>query len=241
MKRFVLLLCLLVAVLASGCCAPMALGGGVVGSGHTVTREMDLTGFTRVQAGSIFVVDIKQGDRYDVAVTADDNLFDYVDASVSGETLRLRLRPGTSISRVTLRAEVTMPSLQAIELSGASRGTLTGFRSVEKLAIDLSGASSLRGDIEAGDVRLEISGASTVDLTGTGSNLSGNGSGASRMLLDDFRVQDADIALSGASSAQLYLSGRLSADLSGASSLEYAGSPTLGHTQTSGGSTIRSR
>ncbi len=241
MKRFALLLCLLVAVLAAGCCAPIALGGGVIGSGRTVTREMDLTGFTRVQAGSAFVVDIKQGDSYHVAVTADDNLFDDVDASVSGDTLRLRLRPGTRVSRFTLRAEVTMPSLQGVELSGASRGTLTGFRSADRLAIDVSGASSLRGDIEAGDVRLEVSGASTVELTGSGGNLSGNGSGASSLRLARFPVQDADISLSGASTAELDISGRLNADLSGASRLEYAGSPTLGRMQTSGGSTIRSR
>lgn len=242
MKRIAVLLCLLIAVAASGCCGPIALGGvGLVGSGRTVTREMDLAGFSHVQAGSAFVVDIKQASTYRVTVTVDDNLADYLDVSVSGDSLRLRLKPGHSYSRGTLRAEVTMPTLRGIDLSGASQATLAGFESAESLGLNLSGASILRGSIEAGDVRLEASGASTVELTGAGDTLSGMGSGASAIRLADFPVGDADISLSGASRADLDVRGRLNADLSGASHLEYAGSPTLGRTQTSGGSTISAR
>lgn len=244
MKRIALLLCLLVAVVASGCCRPLPLvlrGTGIVGSGRPVTREMDLSGFTRVQAGSAFTVDIKQGDGFYVAVTADDNLFERLNVSVSGDTLRLQLRPGLNVSRATLRAEVTMPSLRGLDLSGASHCTLAGFKSAESLRLDLSGASSLQGGIEAGNVRLQASGASDVELTGAGGNLSGSSSGASTIRLTDFAVKDADLSLSGASRAYINARGRLDADVSGASRVEYSGGPTIGRLQTTGGSSISAR
>jgi hypothetical protein len=56
-----------------------------------------------------------------------------------------------NVRRATMEAAVTMPELTGVELSGASRGTVTGFRSTQALDVDLSGSSSLRGNNEAGN------------------------------------------------------------------------------------------
>jgi hypothetical protein len=55
-----------------------------------------------------------------------------------------------------------------------------------------------------------------------------NVDGASHLNLDDFTVNNANVSLSGASSGTINLSGRLDADLSGASTLWYIGEPTMG-------------
>ncbi|HOG47563.1 MAG TPA: head GIN domain-containing protein [Anaerolineae bacterium] len=244
MKRMVLLSCLLVAVVAAGCC-PLTPGllnaRSLVGSGRLETRELDLSGFSHIEAGSAFVLDVVQSEQFAVSITADDNLFDYLDAAVSGDTLRLRLRSGTGISRATLRARVAMPALRGLDLSGASRSSITGFSSAKGLDLELSGASSLQGDIKAGAVRVELSGASRLELTGSGEDLTLRGSGASTARLAGFPVTDARATLSGASRAELEPSGRLDADLSGASTLQYGSGATLGRVQTSGGSSIHAR
>lgn len=227
------LLGLLVGCLLLGC------GADIAGSGNLATRAFDLAGFARVEAGSVFVIDIAQSSGFRVAITADDNLFQYLDVSVSGSTLRLRVRPGVSLSRATLRATITMPALEALSLSGAAKGNLTGFQSTAGLSLNLSGASDLTGNVVAGDMRVEASGASRVTLTGSGGNLSLNGSGASKLDLGSLAVRDADVKLSGASHGTVNASGRLDAELSGASTLVYRGNPTLGRIETSGGSTLR--
>ncbi len=237
MRKLVLVASLVVLALATGC---LQLGG-VVGSGKLATRDMDLSGFSRVDAGGTFVVDIVRSDSYGVAITADDNLFSYLDVAVAGDTLRLGLRGGYSFGQITVKARVAMPSLRGVSLSGASRGTVTGFQSSEDLAVDLSGASTLRGDVQAGDTRVETSGAGSLALSGSGGDLSLSGSGGSRADLPDFAVRDADVNLSGGSSATIRATGRLDADLSGGSRLECAGNPTLGRVDTSGGATISQR
>jgi hypothetical protein len=55
-----------------------------------------------------------------------------------------------------------MPALSGVEASGASQVTLAGFDSSQTLRVVASGASSVEGDIRAGDVSMEASGASTV-------------------------------------------------------------------------------
>ena len=131
-----------------------------------------------------------------------------------------------------------MPELSGLDVSGASRGTVSGFSSTEDLAITVSGASKVTGDIVAGNVDFGISGASTIQLEGSANDMVADVSGASSLKLDDFTVSNADVDLSGASSGTINLDGRLDADVSGASRLWYIGEPTMGTIDTSGASTI---
>lgn len=243
----------MVAVLLSGC-----LLGVVTGSGNLVTREMDLSGFTRVAAGSAFEVEIIQGDSYNVIITADDNLFDYIRVDKDGDTLEIRLKSNYNYGFLTLRARVTMPSLYGLDLSGATKATVSGFDSSADFALDLSGASSMTmsemsagdmslevsgasrvaGSIAVGDAEFDISGASTASLAGSANNIVVSASGASHVELGDFPVNNAEVTLSGASRATVNPSGRLDVDLSGASNLSYIGEPTIGDVSMSGGSTM---
>jgi hypothetical protein len=224
----------------AGCCAIPFRALPVTGSGNVVTEEQDVTGFDRVNASHAFHVDITQAEEFQVVVRIDDNLRQYLRVVKRGSTLEIGLEPGgvRSIGRATLEAEVTMPELTGVHLSGASHVTIAGFSSANPLDVDASGASELRGDIAAADARFSVSGASRVTLSGSADDLTVEASGASRVDLSDFEVADAEIELSGASRATVSASGRLDARSSGASHLTYLGSPALGEIETSGASSI---
>jgi len=249
----VLVAVLLTSGLLTGCV------GWVPGSGNLVTQEFNFSDFTRVEVGNAFEVEIVRADSYRVSITADDNLFEYIQVSKAGETLKIGIRPTIGQFSGTLRAEITMPQLHGLGLSGATHGTVSGFSSTENLDIEVSGASSLdmsdiaagdiklglsgaskaSGDITAsGDAQLNLSGASAVQLQGSASDLVIDASGASRVQLDNFPADNADVKLSGASRATVNLDGRLDANLSGASKLSYIGEPTMGDIHTSGGSAV---
>jgi len=226
---------LMAVLLASGLLAGCV--GWVPGSGNLNTQEFNFSDFTRVEAGSAFQVEIAQSDTYSISITADDNLFDSIQVSKEGETLKIGLKRAIPSFR-TLKAEITMPDLYGLKLSGAARGTVEGFSSSHDFILDLSGASKVTGDITAGDADFDVSGAGTVQLQGSASDLAIAASGASRVELDNFPVNNADVTLGGASRATVNLDGRLDADLSGASKLSYIGEPTMGDINTSGGSTL---
>ena len=250
---------LIAVILTSGLLAG-CVGGVVKGSGKLVTEEFNFTGFTKVDVGSAFVVDIVQAESYRVSITADDNLFDYIQVSQQGTTLKIGLKPA-SYTATTTKAEITMPQLRGLELSGATRGTASGFSSTENLDIEVSGASSLEleqmsagdvdfdisgaskvsGDLTASDVELDVSGASTAQLEGSASDMTAGISGASHVKFAGFPVNNADVNLSGASTGTVNLAGRLDANLSGASKLSYLGEPTMGNISTSGASTLNKK
>jgi hypothetical protein len=210
------------------------------GLGNVNTEEFDLSGFDKVEVSSAFDVEIRQAEAFSVVVRVDDSVKPYLDVVQQGSSLRIGLKPlsPATVIAVTLEAEVTMPELTGLELSGAADVSVTDFKSKEPLYVEASGASSLRGDIEAGGVRFDVSGASDVRLSGSGDDLIMGVSGASSADLADFPVADANIEVSGASSAAVNVSGRLDAEASGASRVRYRGSPTLGRVDSSGGASI---
>jgi hypothetical protein len=232
-----LLLTLLLVPLAG--CVTWNSGHGITGSGRTVTHEFVLNGFTRVAAGSAFHVRISQGAQYSVAVTVDDNLVDYLDVSRSGATLRLFLKPNVNIRNATLKAAVVMPDLTGLDLSGATGTTLTGFISEKPLAVELSGASHLRGEVQCGDARFGTSGASEVVLRGGADHLKVRASGASTVNLEGYPSRDTVVEADGASHVTVDASGKLEARAGGASSIRYVGRPASVRSHASGASSVR--
>ena len=220
------------AVLLAGC--------ALTGSGSVVTREEAFTGFDKVDVSHAFKVDISEGDTFSVVIRVDDNLVEYLQAVKEGNTLKIGLKPlrRYGIRNATMEAEVTMPELTGLDLSGASHGTITGFKSTKALDVDLSGASALQGDVEAGDARFDVSGASHVTLRGSAQDVTIDASGASSVDLGGFPVNDANVEASGASNVTVNASGKLDVEASGASHVYHLGNPTLGTVNTSGASSI---
>ena len=215
-------------------------GPVVSGSGHTTTRSFDLAGFDGVNVSNAIRATIKQGESYSVSVTADDNLWDHVQVRTNGQTLEVGLQPG-AYNNTHISAEITMPALSRLSLSGASQGNISGFKSTSGLSMDLSGASRASGDAQAGPANISLSGASNLSLNGGASSLSLDASGASRADLASFPLDKATVKLSGASNASLSVKSSLDYDLSGASHLTYTGQPSVGKSSTSGASSVQSQ
>ena len=213
------------------------------GSSRVSSETFNIGGFSKVEVSHAFQVDIVQGDSYRVLVRIDDNLEQHLRVEKRGDTLIIGLKPlrGYNLRRATMEAQVRMPELTGIEVSGASDVKIGGFTSNKNFDVELSGASSLEGEITADDVRIEASGASQARLVGEANNLRLDASGASNIDLKDFPVFDAEIELSGASEAEVVLSGTLNIDVSGASRLYYGGNPTIRRIDLSGASSIKRR
>ncbi len=237
MKRrlFVLILLAVVGALLAAACYGHR---GITGSGHIITEEKDFSDFSVVDVENIFKIEIVQSDSFSIAITGDDNILDRIKVSKDEETLKIRLKP-RRFHHVSLKAVIAMPDLSGLNLVGLSDVTVTGFKSSRDFQLDLSGASSLDGDLEAGDVVIKASRSSRVTLEGSASTLTLDASGASRIDLANFPVKDASIELSRLSHATVNASERLDpVNLSGDSRLGYLGDPAFGELDTSGDSAI---
>jgi serine/threonine-protein kinase len=247
------------AFVIAGCDMPSTGGlGQVGGSGVIVTQHYDFTGFTKVVVDSGFDVEIDYADTCDVTVRVDDNLVqEHLKVELDGDTLHVGLAPLWNYHDVITKARITLPRLSGLEASGSSAILVTKLKSGAPLeleasgsstvelvgvsfgdvAVDVSGASRVLGDMTSGELTGELSGGSAVEFGGTASSLRLDASGGSRLDLLELRAVDADLALSGGSNGQVTVTGSLTVEASGGSRLEYAGDPQV-TLDASGGSAV---
>ncbi len=247
----------IVSILSATGCDSDGLGI-VTGSGKLETRTFEYSDFVRLEVGSAFEVNVIRADSHSISITADDNLFEYIEVAKNGDTLQIGTKGRRAYRNSTLKASVSLPDLRGLSLSGAARGKVSSFSFSHPLSLKASGASNLTlddlktgntefqisgaskvsGTITMADSKLDVSGASQIELKGAATDVSIEASGASSIKLADLSVADASANLSGASNATVNATGRLDIDLSGASKFYYLGNPTLGKINTSGGSSI---
>lgn len=213
----------------------------IAGSGNIVTQEEDFTDFNRVEASHSFKLDIQQGDSYVVTIRIDDNLLDDLEVTNQNNTLKIGLVRNIVVSNATMEADITMPELVDIGLSGASEADINTFVIDEDFRAGLSGSSFLSGNLEAQDARFNLSGSSDVRLEGSGNGLDIDASGSSNLELAEFVVEDATVSLSGSSEATVNVNGSLNVNASGASNVYYLGNPSMGNIDTSGASSVEPR
>ncbi|MFC2032451.1 head GIN domain-containing protein [Chloroflexota bacterium] len=227
MKKEIIAAVLLIACITSGLFAGCT-GVRVLGSGNLINKTYEFSDFTGVKAGNGFQVELIQSDIFSIEITVDDNVMEHVEINKSGSSLTIRAKGNRSFRSVTLKAEVTMPDIRKLELSGGAHANFTGFSSSNDLSINISGGSHLNslgtpGDITVGDANFNLSGGSHVTLSGSAASLDINGSGGSHFNLEDFSVSNASIKLSGGSHATVDVNGTLDADISGGSRVSYVG------------------
>ncbi len=254
----ILLIAIIIAVPSLSGCKGSSLGKDVI------TETKDVADFTTLDIGSAFEVDIQQSDTFSVTIHADESLINYIEVTRTGTNLKLYLNPRHIFTDFTLgdrvlRADITMPNLYGLNISGASKGKVSGFASQANLDLTVSGAttldmvnitagnvnavvdgaSTMTGNLTAANVDFEVSGASTLELTGSGNMMMVEVSGASKANLVGFPARVVSTDISGASRATIFVEELLNVKVSGASSLYFDGNPTLGTTDVSGASTIK--
>ena len=236
-----------------------ASGVSEEGSGNLVTQRLSLSGFTGIEVAGSWQVSVRPGP-YDVQVTVDDNVVDDLRIEVRGDALHFGLRPQLRLRRVTLRAEVTMPTLHAVGVAGSGVATFSEFES-PSLRLSVTGSGDVEGwAIAVGALDAGVSGSGDITLEGcasesAGVSITGSGdvtlrgkvddqpagaltlqiSGSGSADLDGCAFASADIGITGSGSVTLTLgSGDLTGSISGSGAVRYRGSPARVDVRTTG-------
>ena len=180
-------------------------------SGENTMRTFDFQGFDGVEVRGQWQVTVTRGDSWRIAANVPVELKDDVSIELEGgrlvvNTARARWGNFGGRDEPRMTAEITMPVLVDVRLSGASSLEFSGFDGGE-LTIVASGAVHIVGSASRFDeLALTMSGAGKADLR-------------------DVNVADANVTSSGAANITLRMAGGvLSGQMSGVGSLEYYGS-----------------
>ena len=195
------------------------------GSGNVTSQNRNVSSFNSIDVSGAIDVFVKQDSVTSVKVEADDNLLQYIEVYTDNSTLVIhtdrgvRIRPSNKI-----KVYISNPSYKEFEVSGASEiESENQISASESLHFRLTGASGGKIDLNAPRVSVEVTGASHLTLRGRTKDFEGGASGASEINGFELLTENSDMDVSGASSAKIYASVKLSGHASGASNIKYKG------------------
>ena len=138
-----------------------------------VTKRVKVPGVSGISAESVFDITLVRANKCAVEIFCPKEIEEALDVKVSGGDLVLRLntdrldRKERRNFRGGVRAVVSIPALERLQLSGAARlSTTSAFES--SICRGLSGASSATGlNFSGGRLRVQTSGGAGYDIKGT--------------------------------------------------------------------------
>ncbi len=235
---------------------------GVIYDDNVQVRKVP--SFTSIRVSNAIELYISQSNKTEVAVSAkSDEYRDKIITEVVGGTLIIRMAENNKWWKwneddYKTKAYVSVKELYSLTGSGATNIKIINELSVEKLKINLSGASDLKGEIKAGTLLTDLTGASSIkatiranafstkgsgassfEVTGAGDDLIVDVSGACSVKMYDYAVKGASVEASGASSVKVNVSDMLKVHASGASSIDYKGTASIKEMHSSGASSVK--
>ena len=206
------------------------------------TKTYSYKDFTEVEVSSGMHLTVTQSNSYSIEVIADQEDFKNLKVERDGNAVKFYFKHDFFSfnwgKHHKVEVNIKMPALTGTDLSGGSIGNITMDVSSKKFNADLSGGSTINGNIKCGNIELELSGGSVAEFSGNGKNLKVDGSGGSIFKLKNFNASDVDADLSGGSQVTITMNGTLNTEQSGGSHLTYYGKAELGDTDFSGGSGV---
>lgn len=205
-----------------------------------------VVGFTAIEVSGAIDLYISQGTEDAVAVSASsDEVLDRIRTEVKDNVLKIYF-DGKGINwrnwtNNKMKAYVTASSLRRVEASGACNVRLTNRLTVGELMLEMSGASDFSGEVAINHLKVELSGACGVKISGTAANASISASGASSIKAYELKVDYCKLDASGASDIKISVNKELNARASGGSSINYKGEGLIRDISSSGASSVKKR
>jgi hypothetical protein len=200
--------------------ALVGCGAQKEGSGVEAAETREVATFSRIELSGEAGVVITVGEAQQVTVRGDDNLLEDVETEVDDGTLEISQPGNVDLQpRAGLTVEVTVPDLEAVEVSGAGNVSIAGLR--------------------GGLFRIDVSGAGNVEASGQIDRVEAEVSGVGHLRLGTLVAREATVSVSGAGDVEVHATDSLSASVSGAGDIVYTGGPENVETDVSGAGEIR--
>lgn len=194
--------------------------GKIQGSGVSKTESREISDFESLDISGALNVEVTAGSTYQVEVTADDNLLEFIKTEVKGNQLKVYSNKSFS-AKTKVSVKISMPEINGLDVSGASNVDLT--------------------EVKSENFDLNVSGASKVKISGESLTVDADVSGASRIDAENFKAKTVRAEASGASNGTFSVVEKLVAEASGAANIRYVGEPQEVSKNSSGAGSVKKK
>lgn len=204
-------------------------GQRVSGNGHITTQDRSVGSFNSIRSGGSTNVHVMQSSSNTVKIEADDNLMQYIDVYVEGNTLYIKSKNGYNLNpSKDITVYVSAPSFKDISVSGS--GDIIGDNAIsgnDPLDLHVSGSGNINMQVNVPKVSTDVSGSGDVTLKGQAKDFDAELSGSGKIKCFDLVTDNTSLHLSGSSDADVNANKSLDINVSGSGSVRYKGTPSI--------------
>ncbi len=193
-----------------------------IGVTSQTIQQRETKPFKRMELSGAVSVVYTQSDTLSLKVEGNSEEADRISTTIQDGILTIKAKGSFSHP---YKIYVSGSTLNHIMGSGASKFVTTNVLTADSLSFDISGASDISAHIKTKVVDVLLSGASGVSLDGNTQSLYATVSGASALKAYKLMLPIADVTVSGASSAKVFVTEKISAKATGSSTVKFKGDP----------------
>lgn len=173
-----------------------------------IDKTFDFEDFDVISVSGVYDLDVRVGEDYSIEVSGHEREMEALDIYLDGDELVLGRKKGKSKYRNNkgIIANITLPDLSGISISGVGEGDVTG--------------------IDAEEFSLKISGVGELNMSGTCGSLEAKISGVGEINAKELECEDAYARLSGVGELDLYASESVDIKTSGVGEANVWGKPS---------------
>ena len=189
-------------------------GETIHGSGKIVSQIRTVDECSGLMIKNLGNVYLTQDDNQSIVIEADYNIIDQVITKKENDMLVVGLKDG-SYSNVTLKAYVSLKTIESLTINGAGNITTLNSLSCDNLYITINGAGN-------------------ITVKGNGNYLNSLINGAGNITAKEFPVATCKAYVNGAGNCTINVTDELDATVNGAGNIYYYGNPSTVRTSISG-------
>ncbi len=203
------------------------------GEGNKTTTSPSVASFTSVEIEVPLKasITVQAGAQASVQLSGYENILKHIRATVKDNVLLLTtdLSETWILDGDSITAQITVPSLAALTLTGAPDADIHGNIAGPAFDLDISGAADVVIDnITVDTFASDVSGAANIIVKGGSvKKASYEVSGAGKIKAFGLQSVETEASISGAGTSEVNATTTLSASISGAGTIKYKGHPSI--------------
>ena len=211
------------------------------GDRNVVSKERKIgEDFSRVKVSSGIDLYIKQGNKTELTVEADENLHDYIITEVRGDQLKIYV-DGNIWRAKARKVYLTVISIEELKATSGSDVFSQGVIKAKDLDLSTSSGADMRIEIDAYNVTTHSSSGSDLRVSGKANTHETSASSGSSINAYGLESKEVTAKVSSGADIGVFASESINARASSGGDIRYKGNPEKVNKKTSSGGGVRSR
>jgi hypothetical protein len=211
------------------------------GSENVTTEKRKINPeITEINVSNAINVELRQGNKANLEVTADSNLLEDIETYENGNIIYVKLKNNINLNKYNdLKVSITLPNIYHIKTMGASSLNSNNTFITKELTIESSSSSNINVSVETENLTVDCDSASEIILSGKAINAKFDSSSSSSINAFDLLVNNVIAEASSASDIKCNPIVNLDAKASSAGSVVFLNKPKFIKKEESSAGTVR--